>query len=80
MKTEEYFKLQQIEFQNANIESLISRNTIYFSTKIQTTIRKTANDKAKSTCMYKCICKVNKKEQQKVFYLKVCKIDSVFFA
>ena len=26
MKTEEYFKLQQIEFQNANIESWVSRN------------------------------------------------------
>ena len=41
---------------------------------------KTTNGTAKSTRMYKCICKVNKKEQRKVFYLKVWKIDSVFFA
>ena len=53
-------------------------DTIYFSRKINTTICKTANGTVKSTCMYKCICIVNKKDHRKVFYLTVWKIDSVF--
>ena len=39
---------------------------------------KTTNGTAKSTHIYKCICKVHKMGPPKVFYLKVWKIDSVF--
>ena len=39
---------------------------------------KTTNGTAKSTRMYKCICKVHKMGPPKVFYLKVWKIDSIF--
>ena len=42
-------------------------DTIYFSRKIKTAIRKTAKGTAKSTCLYKCICKVNKKLPPKGF-------------
>ena len=39
MKTEEYFKLQQIEFQNANIESLISRNKHFLYSPLERILR-----------------------------------------
>ena len=73
-----------------NIESWVSRNKHVLYSPLERILRhdlfvkknkfaQRANSTAKSTCMYKCICKVNKIGPLKGFYLKVWKIDSVFW-
>ena len=75
MNTEEYFKLQQIEFQNANIKTWVSRNKHFLYSPLERILKgflrhaKTVNGKVNSTCMYKCICKVHKKRTTERFFI-----------
>ena len=92
MKPEEYFKLQQIEFQNANIESWVSRNKHFLYSPIERILRhdlflkKNKDNHSQKQQMVQpgalactsAYAKLIKKGHRKVFYLKVRKIDSVF--